>query len=126
MSKFDEHMSIKNARENNLQSLNVDIPTHGLTMVTGVSGSGKSSLIMDTYSQNLLRVILLVVQKNMVSVMELKELRYLKKRSLLISHRLVKLLIPISLHTPEYSLSFIKSLCGECRCSKAMIWSRKV
>lgn len=51
MSKFDEHMSIKNARENNLQSLNVDMPTHGLTMVTGVSGSGKSSLIMDTLAK---------------------------------------------------------------------------
>jgi excinuclease ABC subunit A len=62
------------------------------------------------HSQNLLRVILLVVQKNMVSVMELMELRYLKKQSLLISHQLVKLLIPISLHTLEYSLSFVKSL----------------
>lgn len=51
VSKFDEYMSIKNARENNLQSLNVDIPTHGLTMVTGVSGSWKSSLIMDTLAK---------------------------------------------------------------------------
>jgi excinuclease UvrABC ATPase subunit len=38
-------LSIKNARVNNLQNVKVDIPTGVLTMVTGVAGSGKSSLI---------------------------------------------------------------------------------
>jgi excinuclease ABC subunit A len=51
MSKFDEFMSIKNARENNLKGIDVDIPSTGLTMITGVSGSGKSSLIMDTLAK---------------------------------------------------------------------------
>lgn len=41
-------LSIKNAKVNNLQNLNVDIPTGVLTVVTGVAGSGKSSLIHET------------------------------------------------------------------------------
>lgn len=36
------------ARQNNLKNLNVDFKTHEITVVTGVSGSGKSSLVFDT------------------------------------------------------------------------------
>ncbi len=39
---------IKGAREHNLQNVTVHIPKNQLVVVTGVSGSGKSSLIMDT------------------------------------------------------------------------------
>ena len=45
ISKFIE---IKGARENNLKNVNVSIPLGAFTCVTGVSGSGKSSLIMET------------------------------------------------------------------------------
>ena len=38
-------ISIKGAKENNLKNVNVDIPLNELVVVTGVSGSGKSSLI---------------------------------------------------------------------------------
>ena len=38
-------ISIKGAKENNLKNINVDIPLNKLVVVTGVSGSGKSSLI---------------------------------------------------------------------------------
>lgn len=41
-------LSIRNARANNLRNLNVDLPTGVLTVVTGVAGSGKSSLINET------------------------------------------------------------------------------
>jgi excinuclease ABC A subunit len=41
-------LSIKNAKVNNLRNINVDIPTGVLTVVTGVAGSGKSSLINQT------------------------------------------------------------------------------
>jgi len=42
-------LSIKNAKTNNLQNVTVDIPIGVLTVVTGVAGSGKSSLIHQTF-----------------------------------------------------------------------------
>ena len=42
------HIEIKNARENNLKNVSIDLPRDELIVVTGVSGSGKSSLVFDT------------------------------------------------------------------------------
>ncbi|HTQ76303.1 MAG TPA: excinuclease ABC subunit UvrA [Burkholderiales bacterium] len=39
---------IRGARQNNLKNLSLEIPTNELVVVTGVSGSGKSSLVFDT------------------------------------------------------------------------------
>ncbi|MCR5131642.1 MAG: excinuclease ABC subunit UvrA [Prevotella sp.] len=39
---------IRGARENNLKDISLRIPKHEITVFTGVSGSGKSSLVMDT------------------------------------------------------------------------------
>jgi excinuclease ABC subunit A len=41
-------LSIKGAKANNLKDIDVDIPLGVMTCVTGVSGSGKSSLVLDT------------------------------------------------------------------------------
>lgn len=38
---------VKGARENNLKNISLDIPRDAITVVTGVSGSGKSSLVFD-------------------------------------------------------------------------------
>ena len=42
------HLTLVGARENNLKDIDVAIPLGSLTVVTGVSGSGKSSLVADT------------------------------------------------------------------------------
>ena len=47
MQDFD-HIIIKDATENNLKHVTVKIPKRQITVVTGVSGSGKSSLVLDT------------------------------------------------------------------------------
>jgi excinuclease ABC subunit A len=44
----DRHLTIRNARGNNLKGVIVDIPLGVLTCITGVSGSGKSTLVNDT------------------------------------------------------------------------------
>ncbi|MEZ4281560.1 MAG: excinuclease ABC subunit UvrA [Myxococcota bacterium] len=43
-----DHIEIRGAREHNLKSIDVDIPKKKLVVMTGVSGSGKSSLAFDT------------------------------------------------------------------------------
>lgn len=45
--KSSSFVEIKGARENNLQNIDVRIPLGAITCVTGVSGSGKSSLVKD-------------------------------------------------------------------------------
>jgi excinuclease ABC subunit A len=44
----NQAIQIKGARQNNLKNLNLEIPLNRITVVTGVSGSGKSSLAFDT------------------------------------------------------------------------------
>ena len=48
MSDYSDSILIKDATENNLKHVTVKIPKRQITVVTGVSGSGKSSLVLDT------------------------------------------------------------------------------
>ncbi len=51
-------INISGARENNLKNINVSIPWHKYTVITGLSGSGKSSLALDTiYAEGLRRYV---------------------------------------------------------------------
>ena len=43
-----KYIEIRGARANNLKGVDVDIPRDGFTVITGISGSGKSSLAFDT------------------------------------------------------------------------------
>ncbi len=43
-----KNIEVRGAREHNLKSVDVDIPRNSLTVITGLSGSGKSSLAFDT------------------------------------------------------------------------------
>ena len=45
---MDEFIRIRGAREHNLRSIDVDLPHNALVVITGLSGSGKSSLAFDT------------------------------------------------------------------------------
>ena len=49
---------IKGARENNLKDISLEIPKHQITVFTGVSGSGKSSLVLDTIAAKSRRELL--------------------------------------------------------------------
>ena len=44
----DKFIEVKGAKVNNLKNINVNIPRNKLIVITGVSGSGKSSLAFDT------------------------------------------------------------------------------
>src|SRR5574344_1171826 len=45
---MDKYIRIKGARQHNLKNINVEIPRDKLIVITGLSGSGKSSLAFDT------------------------------------------------------------------------------
>ena len=56
-----KYISIKGARVNNLKNIDVNIPRNKLVVITGLSGSGKSSLAFDTlYAEGQRRYVCLL------------------------------------------------------------------
>ncbi|MBI2278672.1 MAG: ATP-binding cassette domain-containing protein [Candidatus Brennerbacteria bacterium] len=53
VTRDHEHLRIVRARENNLKDINIEIPLRRFVAVTGVSGSGKSSLVYDVLYKTL-------------------------------------------------------------------------
>lgn len=52
---MQKYISIKGAKENNLKNVSLKIPRNKITAVVGVSGSGKSSLIIDVLQRESMR-----------------------------------------------------------------------
>ncbi|MGX7195990.1 multidrug ABC transporter ATP-binding protein [Enterococcus olivae] len=48
---MNEYIEFIHARENNLKNVSLKIPKNKITIFTGVSGSGKSSIVFDTIAQ---------------------------------------------------------------------------
>ena len=45
---MQEYIKVRGAKEHNLKNVNIDIPRNKFIVITGLSGSGKSSLAFDT------------------------------------------------------------------------------
>ncbi|MDR0743034.1 MAG: excinuclease ABC subunit UvrA, partial [Tannerella sp.] len=54
---WNQYIEIKGARRNNLKNIDVKFPLHVMTVVTGVSGSGKSSLVRDIFYEGVKRIL---------------------------------------------------------------------
>src|SRR6201991_2454344 len=54
---MQEFIEIRGARENNLKDISLDIPKRKITIFTGVSGSGKSSIVFDTIATEAQRLL---------------------------------------------------------------------
>ena len=55
--RWNEYIEVKGARKNNLKQIDVKFPLHAMTVVTGVSGSGKSSLVRDILYEGMKRLL---------------------------------------------------------------------
>src|SRR2546423_15465768 len=52
-----EYIEIRGARENNLKEVSLRLPKRKITIFTGVSGSGKSSVVFDTIANEAQRLL---------------------------------------------------------------------
>jgi excinuclease ABC subunit A len=55
--KLNSKLSLKGMRENNLKNIDLDIPLNGLICISGVSGSGKSTIVKQILNPSLLKAL---------------------------------------------------------------------
>ena len=86
--KFEDRIFVKGAREHNLKNIDVEIPRNKLVVITGLSGSGKSSLAFDTlYAEGQRRYVesLSSYARQFLGIMEKPEVDYIEGLSPAIS-----------------------------------------
>ena len=83
-----KHIKVRGARQHNLKNINVDLPRDQLVVITGLSGSGKSSLAFDTlYAEGQRRYVesLSSYARNFLSMMEKPDVDHIEGLSPAIS-----------------------------------------
>ncbi|MFC1606961.1 excinuclease ABC subunit UvrA [Candidatus Latescibacterota bacterium] len=86
--KKNDHIFVKGAREHNLKNIDVKIPRNTFTVITGLSGSGKSSLAFDTiYAEGQRRYVesLSAYARQFLGLMEKPDVEYIEGLSPAIS-----------------------------------------
>src|SRR6056297_3406028 len=84
----NKYIKIKGAKEHNLKNIDINIPRGKLVVVTGLSGSGKSSLAFDTiYAEGQRRYVesLSAYARQFLGVMDKPDLEYIEGLSPAIS-----------------------------------------
>ncbi|MEE9572539.1 MAG: hypothetical protein V3W20_05805, partial [Candidatus Neomarinimicrobiota bacterium] len=88
MKEYSDKIIIRCARQHNLKNIDVDIPRNKLVVITGLSGSGKSSLAFDTiYAEGQRRYVesLSSYARQFLGLMEKPDMDYIEGLSPAIS-----------------------------------------
>lgn len=106
----NSYLPLRNAKLHNLKDVSVDIPLQILTVVTGVAGSGKSTLIRDVFAKQYEDRVILIDQSQIVATNRSNSATYLG-----FFDEIRKLLAKEN-HVSESLFSFnSKGACSECK-----------
>ena len=109
-----EYIRIRGARTHNLKNINLDLPRHRLIVITGLSGSGKSSLAFDTlYAEGQRRYVesLSAYARQFLQLMEKPDVDLIEGLSPAIS---------IEQKATSHNPRCAKRKCGMIRCVQAL------